>query len=622
MEKGETVSITSRKELREQKLMEYLARKGKLKPPNPKPYLRDDQQVKNPGTSTQVVNGKENKAPADRLKYESTKIQTTQSTKYPAKGAFSIANRVNVKGKILTVQQNTNRPSVISGVAQAKPKPNHVLTTTYNAVSSNLIAASHLKKQPNTGNPSSTRSSVRTVGIKPNRKFGCSSNANWSCQMDANSMRMSIGHIEKTKTGLIPAVIQPRNSHNTTRTSSTRVKIASVPNNVRSGALASVSQRSVLTQRRTLPTTALNNTERSRAGIGVQNQYMSKPLLVKPPSYTTRLSSGLKSVSTSSTYAAIRPVERLGMSKTNKSSGQPTATSTEQTAEGRGRRNGQPFKIAPPTVGGVTRAAVAELAGKSKTCKKTDDKKGHMSANAPPPQAGLKRTSVPVMSQTLPRTGRTVSHTSQATHPKTPTVAVRVIPQTEGRKLTAAQEERMKKLQEWREAKGISYKRPPMPVKPTVKLAVAVPKPFWGPMVEEDEAHSLISAVDRSLDDCITLLGKVKTCVHRSTGQNLRGDHLALEGTLRRRTDWQELEGPLRRRTDWQELEGPLKRRTHWQELEGPLRWRGEWQELEGPLKRRTDWQELEGPLKRRTHWQELEGPLKRRGDHLALEEL
>lgn len=66
-----------------------------------------------------------------------------------------------------------------------------------------------------------------------------------------------------------------------------------------------------------------------------------------------------------------------------------------------------------------------------------------------------------------------------------------------------------RKLQEWREAKGVSYKRPPMPVKPQVRRTVAVPQPFWATMKEEDEAHSLIRAVDRSLADCIKLIGKV-----------------------------------------------------------------------------------------------------------------
>lgn len=66
-----------------------------------------------------------------------------------------------------------------------------------------------------------------------------------------------------------------------------------------------------------------------------------------------------------------------------------------------------------------------------------------------------------------------------------------------------------RKLQEWRESKGISYKRPPMPVKPPVTRAVSVPQPFWPSMKVEDEAHSLICAVDRSLADCIKLLAEV-----------------------------------------------------------------------------------------------------------------
>ena len=65
------------------------------------------------------------------------------------------------------------------------------------------------------------------------------------------------------------------------------------------------------------------------------------------------------------------------------------------------------------------------------------------------------------------------------------------------------------KLQEWRDTKGISYKRPPMPVRPQSRRTLALPQPYWATM-EEDEAHSLISAVDRSLDDCIKLLTEVR----------------------------------------------------------------------------------------------------------------
>uniref|UniRef100_A0A674MWN0 Cytoskeleton associated protein 2-like n=1 Tax=Takifugu rubripes TaxID=31033 RepID=A0A674MWN0_TAKRU len=65
-----------------------------------------------------------------------------------------------------------------------------------------------------------------------------------------------------------------------------------------------------------------------------------------------------------------------------------------------------------------------------------------------------------------------------------------------------------KKLQEWREAKGISYKRPPLPVKPQAKRTVTKSQPFCATMKGEDEAHSLICAVDRSLADCVKLLGE------------------------------------------------------------------------------------------------------------------
>lgn len=48
-----------------------------------------------------------------------------------------------------------------------------------------------------------------------------------------------------------------------------------------------------------------------------------------------------------------------------------------------------------------------------------------------------------------------------------------------------------------------------MPAKPLVRHTVSLPHPFWVNMKEEDEAHSLIYAVDRSLADCLKLLGEV-----------------------------------------------------------------------------------------------------------------
>lgn len=55
-----------------------------------------------------------------------------------------------------------------------------------------------------------------------------------------------------------------------------------------------------------------------------------------------------------------------------------------------------------------------------------------------------------------------------------------------------------KKLKEWRESRGISYKRPPMQVKAQVK-----------PPSGKDEVDSLISTLDRALSDCVKLLEEV-----------------------------------------------------------------------------------------------------------------
>nr|XP_013998833.1 unnamed protein product [Salmo salar] len=118
--------------------------------------------------------------------------------------------------------------------------------------------------------------------------------------------------------------------------------------------------------------------------------------------------------------------------------------------------------------------------------------------------------------QTVPRSAKKSSHSQEevgweaGVGLKTPREQARVVPKTEGRrKMTAAQEERMQKLQEWRENRGISYKRPPMPVRPPrVRRTLALPQAYWDGMEEEVEARSLVEAVDRCLADCIKLLNE------------------------------------------------------------------------------------------------------------------
>ncbi|XP_034547661.1 cytoskeleton-associated protein 2-like [Notolabrus celidotus] len=513
MEEGETVTIPSRKEMRKQKLMEYLAAKGKLKQPNSRTNLQDGCQLKKPVTSAaEIVRGKENTAPADKLKKKSTKIpnSSAQATKNPVRRAFGDANKVEAG------RQKIHHSSATSFPPLQKLNQKPVLTKTYTVSSSknNMNSASLFKKQPSTGITASGKTSsnaARTAATKPNNRFSSSSKSALLRPIKTVSVRMSLGPIVKTKTGLIPAVTQPRNSQIPVPTTNT----ASAPTNVRSSTSSSVSTSLKKTWTITALKNQVNETARARIGVQNQNRDHSKTLNGQQslPSFKSR-PSGLKTTTISSkcTAAPNKPEGRVGMLKPSVSTSLPSDTRSKQRSETEGKKNIQPCKVVSRTSSRPAsrcsfRPAGAELEKKTKTCRETDGKKGSNSSAVPSQnQAVIKRIRAPVISHTAPQPARTISLTGQAR--KTQKVPVRVIPQTEGKKLTAVQEERMKKLQEWREARGISYKRPPMPVRPQVRRTMAVPQPFWTTMTEEDEAHSLISAVDRSLADCIKLLGE------------------------------------------------------------------------------------------------------------------
>uniref|UniRef100_A0AAQ4Q1F4 Cytoskeleton associated protein 2-like n=1 Tax=Gasterosteus aculeatus aculeatus TaxID=481459 RepID=A0AAQ4Q1F4_GASAC len=506
MEEKEIVTKVSRKELRKQKLMEYLSAKGKWKPPNPKPYLRADCLVKKPVPSAlEVVSDKENKVPADRFTHESTKIQTQKR--------FSDSRKVSVSANNLTGRHGAKQPSTTGGSAQRCQ--NHLPTRTATALSSgsNPTAASHLQKRPNTGAknghpiPSSGRASSNASGAaatKSNSRLNSSSKASWPRPMTAVSVRMSLGPMVKTKTGLVPAAIQPsdvQRHRNFTHTSATAADTTTKKMQSSTRASVSVSQKFTVTQSKPLRTTSLNNNQGAKVKVQNQGKCNSKPLLSRasrPPSKIPP-SSGPRS-----TAAPLKP-QGGGAA----AAGRPAGRSTTHTSAITGQKERQPSQVAPQTSSRPASGCGSRAAGgaeKNRTCGGTDAERGRGSAMGPPAQTGSRRTGALGVSQTVPRPNRPISHTGHATNTKTPKVPVRVVPQTEGRKVTAAQEDRVRKLHEWREARGISYKRPPMPVKPQVRRTVAVAEPFWGSMSEEDEARSLIGAVDRSLADCIKLL--------------------------------------------------------------------------------------------------------------------
>ncbi|XP_056273913.1 cytoskeleton-associated protein 2-like [Pseudoliparis swirei] len=450
-EEEEAVPILSRKELRKLKFIEYLAGKGKLKPPNPKPYLRDNAPVKKHVTTS--LQGKENTAPADRITRGGSNTLVAQPMKHAARKTFGDSNKVSVKASILIGRQNAVRP--LAAGAPARPRPTHqtpALTgrSTAPSVRRNPTAAVQLKKRPDAGMPPSGRShsSASCPAVtKPSGGFGAGSRP-----PTAVSVRMSLGPMVKTKTGLTPAVTKPRS----VRSQHLKPTSATVAKTTQSSSLppVSVSRKPGATQRKPLPATALNHRERPRAGMKVTHQSTSKPLVSRNPQPSSKIPS---SSGPRATTAPFKPP------------GQPAGRFPKQRSKGAGQNKSQACKADPRAPSG-RRAVRVPCSGTSHT--------------APRPGGAISRTGRPADAKTLK------------------------VPATEGKKVTAAQEERMRKLQAWREAKGISYKRPPMPATPQVRRAVAAVQPFWGAMSEEDDAQSLISAVDRSLADCIKLLGE------------------------------------------------------------------------------------------------------------------
>ncbi|KAM4745788.1 cytoskeleton-associated protein 2-like [Anableps anableps] len=512
MEESESAPLLSRKELRKQKLVEYLAAKGKLKPPNVTPSLHvDSQNQKAIQASLKVAKGKENKAPPDRIRWEGSKAQLLVpllSQDPPRRRAFGVSDKVNVTdGK-----QNAICSSSIRMSAQTKVNQNPPLRRTYTLLSSksNLIPAGTLKKHPNTGsqNLSKVQSHGRcTHGAKSDPKSSLSSTRATLRPLEMASSRISTGPLVKTKTGLVPAVIQSRNpDSNVSHLPGTKRQTYTTTKKGQSGGMSSV----CVSQR---PARVLFTNSRAGSKTEAQNKLKPKPPPAKQtqPNGKSHLSDGLRPT-VSSKCKIVKPEQRVITSK----SGQPAdRVKTE------GKKNIQSAKAEAPKLSrtsikcsstnkfGTNKKAVLSKNGReTKTSKETQITLQKTSGNIPSVSAPPRCPAVPRGSRTAPQPPRTISLIGGAATTKTPKVVVKAVPQTDVKKLTSSQEERMRKLQEWRESKGISYKRPPMPVKPPVTRAVSVPQPFWASMEVEDEAHSLICAVDRSLADCVKLLAE------------------------------------------------------------------------------------------------------------------
>lgn len=484
MEEEGSAPAPSRKELRKKKLMEYLSAKGKIKLLNPKHTLDQDCQVKKPLTSEiQIIKGKENKAPDSIFVNNDLKGPIlTESRVEPIRKCLGITSRGNVKG-----QKDSARPSSTLVATQPKLNPALIRTYTIRSSKSSLNLANQLKNQPSTEVPSSARATINVfhgTKVKSNPKFGLTSRPAWS---DSLNTRLSNRPLVKTRTGLIAAVTQQRS----TKSDSSRTFDSAFDKNP-SQKGNPVSNVSVSQSRRDF----CHSGSRQR-----QNKTSLQPPLKKPPESSSGYRPSNTIMSTSSVFkCTVAPRKSSPRIHTSLSTGMPVKRYCKPKSEQGGMKEScrvvlqSSSKLANSSRTTGPQAATPEPAKKTKTGIKFKNS----SANV---KAGAKSLSSPSTSQSMLPHVRLSSLSSRASQTKTKKIPG--LSCTEEKKPTAAQEERLRKLQEWRETRGISYKRPPMPLKPSARCKATVPLPFWESLKEEDK---LISALDRCLEDCIKLL--------------------------------------------------------------------------------------------------------------------
>ncbi|XP_026878949.2 cytoskeleton-associated protein 2-like isoform X2 [Electrophorus electricus] len=463
--RDEDMSKLSRTELRKQKLAEYLAMKGRLKPPNPKPYLKDSAVLKkNSGE------GKENHV-----------LPSAMGAKKDAKTEKTFTKNKNFTTSKLELRTISKAPSAISIPLHFKPSMSQTARQYYGTQNMNgttFARNASLKQLPSKVAPQKCVGvqQSNTAKIHTRTPFGSSS-------LKAHGNGAETNFSRKGKESAL---------HNTTSISLLKCyTVAKQPSNT--------VQKNVEAKQftRTQIRLAQNGTKAS----------------VTRPGQKPRVSHGQGKRSSGSVQfkeplmckSQAKPV-RTQLFR-NKSLLQGTQLNkpgpTTQAAYSSDKTNPTLSSASSKTTK-VTRPTTVRVAGVKNAVPQQQRTTVQLSTN-PTVQAAVPHTA--------PRNSKSSSQARGTMPPKTPksafnsgTQGVRTVPQDGRNKLTAAQEERLRKLQEWREAKGITYKRPPMPVQSVRKRTSAPPQNYWTTMEQEDEVHGFVCAVDQSLNDCIKLI--------------------------------------------------------------------------------------------------------------------
>ncbi|XP_026052488.1 cytoskeleton-associated protein 2-like isoform X4 [Carassius auratus] len=429
----EDASKLSKIELRKQKLAEYLAAKGRLKAPNPKPYLKEKKHAEDEQKSKTVTTaeGKENRG-----------IRGT-----------------NTKEVMASEEGDKNTSSKkglgISSLAKAQTQPS---SNSHNAVREGLRV---LKTQSNktaslqTQKPAAPFKTTRSQSLQSVQPKAQTASQSHSAKTRKPSL-VSICNPSQSGRGVsVPRFTDQSRTVQSTRPSAKKLPETSVKS---SSAASSTTQRATKVQGNGVSKTQVKPTERPRS---------------------------LSAVHTRSSQSNQKPNPSTNTSDVNR------------------RKNTFSVDATKPKSNQATRASAASTLSKpaAREAAAVSRNKGTSTADSTRPAGRSSRSCVqidkPADQLQTPKSRRCPS-----------AQGVRTAPLDDGQKKpTAAQEDRLRKLQEWRESRSITYKRPPMPVRVVRRKTVStLPQPYWTSIENEDEVHDIVFAVDRSLDDCIELL--------------------------------------------------------------------------------------------------------------------
>ncbi|KAB5528667.1 hypothetical protein PHYPO_G00142870 [Pangasianodon hypophthalmus] len=464
----EVASKLSRTEMRKQKLAEYLAAKGRLKPPNPKPYLKSSAVLTKPPGAVQKSHtsgeGKENSAPS-----------ATDAKKDRAKG-----NALAEKNKNLRIL-----PKASSALLPRLPLKSTVSQT------ASQQARTHCKE---------TARAVRNSSVKE-QQTKPALHTNVTAHKQDKTVKMGPASVSSQAQAL--------------HRSSVNARTSIVKTDLQKRRLVTGSEKVVHKSQVKCPTT------KERLTNTVPSCTDTKSLISKQATVTLKTTKETNSFNKTHTDLK-KPLNRYPLAKPDRSGKTQTGSQDTRLSNKVGNKPGLTHTQRSVPVTARQRSSLMSTFSKTENASKSTSASVAGVTKAAPHQQQRRTTfklpSKPTVQapvpQTLPRPTKTSSLTRGPVQPKTPkstfnpgTDGVRTVPLGGRNKPNTAQEERMRKLKEWREAKGITYKRPPMPVQPARRKTAALPpQGFWSTMEQEDEVHGFVCAVDQSLNDCIKLL--------------------------------------------------------------------------------------------------------------------